>query len=413
MNDSRIKTIEQLEALVNADVLNMQSTTKQEAYAWIEKYLIQFEYALRIRDEKGTIRKYLMQTTGYSKSQITRLIGQYLREGQVRLKEYERMNPNITYSNDDIRLLAKTDELHNYPSGPSLKHTLKRMMEYGKQEYKNIANISVSHIYNIRDKVAYKRETKYYSPTKPNVIKIGKRIEPEPKGKPGFIRVDTVHQGDKDGEKGVYHINTVDAVTQFEFIGAVQGISEQFLKPLLEELIKSYPFEILGFHADNGSEYINYQVAEMLNKMNIEFTKSRPRRSNDNGLVEGKNGSIIRKFIGYGHIPREWSDKVNEFYVSHFNDYLNYHRPCAFPSTQIDKKGKEKKVYKHEDYQTPFEKFRSLENCEKYLRKGIKLSDLEEIANKHDDNEYAKMMQEARKELFKLIRIPDLKNKNL
>ena len=51
-------------------------------------------------------------------------------------------------------------------------------------------------------------------------------------------------------------------------------------------MLAQFPFRILGFHSDNGSEFINYKVAELLNKLLIEQTKSRPRRSNDNGLVE-------------------------------------------------------------------------------------------------------------------------------
>ena len=106
---------------------------------------------------------------------------------------------------------------------------------------------------------------------------------------PGFLRVDTVHQGDLDGVKGVYHINTVDEVTQYEHVGCVQAISERFLVPVLEALIMAYLFVIQGFHADNGSEYINHRVAALLNKLHIgQFTKTRARQCNDNALVEGK-----------------------------------------------------------------------------------------------------------------------------
>lgn len=107
-----------------------------------------------------------------------------------------------------------------------------------------------------------------------------------------------MHQGDFDLEKGVYHINLVDEVTQIEYVGCVKVISEYFLLPLLEELLKTFPFRIFGFHSDNGSEYINYQVSKMLQKMLVEQTKSRSRRTNDNALVEGKNGAIVRKYLG-------------------------------------------------------------------------------------------------------------------
>lgn len=76
-----------------------------------------------------------------------------------------------------------------------------------------------------------------------------------------------MHQGDKLGQKGVYHINIVDMATQFEYVGAAQAISEKFMKQILEELLNQFPFMIIEFHSDNGSEYINKIVAKLLNKL--------------------------------------------------------------------------------------------------------------------------------------------------
>ena len=100
-------------------------------------------------------------------------------------------------------------------------------------------------------------------------------------------------------------INAVDEVTQWEIVAAVGQISEAWLIPVLERILAQFPFRILGFHSDNGSEYINHRVAEMLNKLLVEQTKSRPRHSNDNGLAETKNGAVIRKHMGFGHIACE------------------------------------------------------------------------------------------------------------
>ena len=88
-------------------------------------------------------------------------------------------------------------------------------------------------------------------------------------GRPGFIRIDTVHQGDQNGVKGVYHINAVDEVTQWEVVACVPRISEAWLEPALRQLLAHFPFRILGFHSDNGSEFINYTVEELLKKLLI------------------------------------------------------------------------------------------------------------------------------------------------
>ena len=326
-------------------------------------------------------------------------------------KAYERNKFTKTYTNADIALLAETDELHEYPNGATIKRILERMVtKYKVKEYERIAKISVTHIYNIRQTPIYLRITKRYDKTKPTAVTIGERRKPEPNGKPGYVRVDTVHQGDKEKDikgrytKGVYHINMIDEITQYEIIAAVEKISEAYLKIILEYLLENFPFVIHEFHSDNGSEYINEMVVTLLNKLLIKLTKSRSRKSTDNALVEGKNGSIIRKWMGYGFIEQKHANKINEdFYFTCFNEYINYHKPCAFATDIVDKRGKVKKVYKQENYQTPYEKFKSLPNATQYLKKGITFEKLDEIAMKHTDNEMARIVQEERRKLFDVI----------
>lgn len=202
-------------------------------------------------------------------------------------------------------MLAKTDELHDYLSGPAIKKIMEREWAvYGHMEFRTISGISVAHLYNLRRSNLYRNLNKRYIRTRPAVVSIAERARPDTGGKPSYIRVDTVHQGDRDGEKGVYHINAADEVTQWEIIASVGKISEYYLEPVLEIMLARFPFVILGFHSDNGSEFINEVVARLWNKLLIRFTKCRPRHSNDNGLVESKNGSVVRKQPGYAHIPQ-------------------------------------------------------------------------------------------------------------
>lgn len=282
--------------------------------------------------------------TGYSRAQMNRLILQYITKGKVEAVEYERYKFSTLYSDSDIAILAKTDELYEFPNGAAIKKVLERMFKiYGRVEYKKISGISVTHIYNLRRSPSYLRITKRYEKTKPHVVNIGDRRKPNPKGQPGFLRVDTVHQGDnQNGDKGVYHIHFVDEVTQFEYVVAVEKISERYLLPAVANILNLCPFEVLGFHADNGSEYINRQVARLMNKALIEFTKSRSRHSNDNVLVEGKNGSVIRKWMGYGFIEQKHAKSINDFYFSIFHEYLNFHRSCGF-ATDVEDKIEERK----------------------------------------------------------------------
>src|SRR6266446_4810799 len=117
------------------------------------------------------------------------------------------------------------------------------------------------------------------------------------RGRCGYLRADTVHQGNHDGQAGLYHINAVDTVTQWQVAGCVETISERHLIPVLEAMLHQFPFLLLGFHCDNGSEFIHRIVAQLLQKLLMEFTKSRAYKTTDNALVEGKNGAVIRKHI--------------------------------------------------------------------------------------------------------------------
>ncbi|MCY4532962.1 MAG: transposase family protein, partial [Gammaproteobacteria bacterium] len=280
---------------------------------------------------------------------------------------------------------------------------------FGDKDYAVLSTISVSHQYNLRKSTTYSRQRRHFEKTKAKPSSIGERRKPEPDGQPGHIRIDTVHQDDLDKQKGVYHINAVDEVTQFEVVGSVEKISEQYLIPLLGKMLETFPFVILGFHADNGSEYINKQVATLLKKLLIEFTKSRSRQTNDNALVESKNGAIVRKQFGYSHIRQHWAPLINDFNEQYLNPYINYHRPCFFPENQVDAKGKRRKKYTYENMMTPYDKLRSLTHAEEYLKSGMNFEILDRIAHEISDNQAADQLLKARQKLFKTINEQNLK----
>lgn len=209
-----------------------------------------------------------------------------------------------------------------------------------------------------------------------------------------------MHQGDQDGIKGVYHINAVDCVTQWELIATCEKISEAYLLPVIEALLAGSPFRILGFHADNGSEYINHKVAKMLDKLAVEFTKSRPRHANDNGLAETKNGAVIRKHLGYAHIPQRHAAEVNAWCANRLNPYVNFHRPCLFAESVTDTKGKTRKRYPLRLIMTPFEKLAGVPDVTGYLRPGVTVDSLRATATAMSDNAEAEQMNQARQRLF-------------
>lgn len=378
--------------------------TKAARYAFIQTLLIRFKYRGLGKAEKGVLLRFLSRISGYSKVQVKRLVQQYLQTGKLQCRQRTAAPFTRKYTPADIRLLAQTDAWHDTLSGPATKKLCERAYTvFGDTRYERLADLSVSHLYNLRRTRTYTGQRVQVTKTRPVNVAIGERRKPQPHGQPGYLRIDTVHQGDLDGKKGVYHINAVDEVTQFECVASVEKISEAYLIPVLAQLLDVCPFVVLGFHADNGSEYINKRVAKLLEKLRIEFTKSRPRHSNDNALAESKNGAIVRKVFGYAHLPQRWAPLINRFNQQHLNPYLNYHRPCFFPDTVTDAKGKQRKTYPYKNLMTPYDKLKSLDKADHYLKPGITFEQLDAFAYAISDNDAARQLQEARQQLFKTI----------
>jgi hypothetical protein len=324
--------------------------------------LVRHEYAGLGRTEKGWCAEYVARMTGLSRAQVTRLITSYADSGRVKAAPYQR----------EVR-----DPLHESRRGTAgLCRQVPRQPERAGDKTDTGARVQRIRPGRVRatgghfrgadlpvpQLGGYRKSNTSYQPTRPTPIPIGERRKPRPQGRPGYLRIDTVHQGDRDGVKGIYHINAVDEVTQWEIVAATPQISEYWLIPLLEQLLEQFPFVIRGFHSDNGSEFINYTVARLLDKLLIEQTKSRAHRTGDNGLVESKNGAIIRKHMGFGHIAAQHAEAVDQFHRRYLNPYVNFHRPCAVAEIVEQPNGKRQRVYRK--WATPFEIFSQAPQCE-------------------------------------------------
>ena len=405
MEAARLQTIAQVRAFLDGATEIAFRVPKVERYPFIERVLKRFGSASHGRVGKGVVLRYLERMTGLSRQQVTRLVRQYRTEGTLLTRHGPPQHGfRRRFTATDVAVLAEVDALHSTLSGPATKKLMERaLLLFGDARFERLAGISVSHLYNLRGGTSYQRTRRHWTKTRPTGVPIGQRRAPQPNGMPGYIRIDSVHQGDQDGVKGVYHINAVDCVTQFQLVATCEKISAAYLLPVIRQLLEGFPFVILGFHADNGSEYINYQVATLLEKLRIEFTKSRPRHSNDNALAESKHGAVVRKHLGYAHIPQQFAEQVNAFCTQYLNPYVNFHRPCFFPETITDAKGKERKRYRYEDMKTPYEKLKSLPEASQYLKLGMTVELLDALASRISDTEAVLALNHARSTLFQSI----------
>lgn len=406
MNDTHIVSLSQVKENVKTETSPTFSFESHEkAYAWVSEILDRFSYNNKgkkklSKKEKMSVRKYIQMYTTYSRSQITRLIKEKKKTGTLKYGKGKKRNRFKTiYTRRDAELLAEADNAYRRMSGDAMRKVFKDEFEvYCKKDYERLAKISHGHFYRLRGSNAYKKKSITIGRTISVNRAIGIRKKPQPGGKPGYVRADTVHQGDLEGVKGVYHINLVDEVTQWEILICVDSITEGSMAYVLGEALRFFPFVIVGFHSDNGGENINGSVSSVLQKFLIEQTKSRSGKCNDNALIESKNGSVVRKHMGFWHIPKYEARKINNFYRDYFNEFLNFHRMCSYPTIVISSNGKKKKVY--EEVMTPCQKLLSIPNVENYLRKDMTIEILKEKMKKHSHIKFAKIMDEAKKKLF-------------
>lgn len=397
MDDSRLANINQLERfLKSSKKLVLELSSIKEKYAFIDKTVDRFDYEYLSGSDRKIVLLYLKKFTGYKRAQLFRLVKRAMK-GKLARKVYVRKNPNVIYTSRDIKLLEKTDEVHLRLSALATKEILRR--EYAifrRNKYENIFKVSPSHINNLRHSRVYK--SSWVNPTKARIINIGKTQKPENNEIPGSIRVDTVHQRD------VFHINAVDEITQWEVVVCVPKITRKYLKEALKLLLDQFPFAIFNFHSDRGSEFINKIVAEILNELLINQTKSRSRHCNDNALVESKNGSVVRKNLGYTFIPKSFVPQMNKFFTKYLNIYINYHRPSLFVTKiRRDEKGREKKIYG--EAKVPYDKLKQIswKTKKNFLKKGITFEKLDIIAYEKSDNDFAEILRYQERILFNKI----------
>ncbi len=407
MLDAKLATLSQIRQFMagTADVPFRVLDSRAERYALVQRLLRRLGWAHLRRGDKTLLKAFLGKMTGLSRAQLTRLIGQQVRTGRVRIGYRAPASAfRGRFDAADVVALAELDAAHETLSGPAARRLCQRAWQvYGDARYQRLAGISVAHLYNLRQSTSYRATRVSIDKTRSRPSTIGVRRAPRPDGRAGFIRIDTVHQGDADGAKGVYHLNAVDCVTQWQLAACCERISEAYLLPVIGLLLEQFPFVVRGFHSDGGSEFVNHDVARLLEKLRVEFTRSRPRHCNDNALVEAKNGAVIRRIMGYSHIPQHHAAAINAFYAAHLNPYVNLHRPSLFGRERTDPTGKRRRIYDPNEVRTPLERLAELPQTAYELKPGITLEALLSQAHAVTDNDAARALQRARATLFQSI----------
>ena len=254
----------------------------------------------------------------------------------------------------------------------------------------------------MRRRTAYRQHHVHHTKTRARRVGIGERRKPGQRGKPGYLRADTVHQGNTSTREGPCHIDAAGAVAQWQIVGCCPTIPEGHLIPVSEAMPHQFPFRIQGFHSDNGSEFLNARVEKLLPKPRVgEFTHLRLHRTTGNALVEGKHGAVVRQHTGHEPIGAQHAGEFQRFCMAEFNPYWNYHHPCGLATVEVDVKGqRRRRLYRPEDCRSPCEKLLSPGPGEGYLQPGVMAAFLKQQAGRMSDTECALQMQQPKRKLL-------------
>jgi hypothetical protein len=374
-------------------------------FPWLATTLRQFRYGRLTRADKGVLWALCGKVTGYSLAQLNRLIAQWQQGRQIVDRRGPPAQPFVCrYAPADVARLVELDRLHGQLSVPATKMLAERAWNvFGDAAFQTLSGISVAHLYNLRASAGYQRQRGHHQPTRSRSMAISERRRPQPDGQPGYLRVDSVHQGDWEGIKGLFVINMVDAVTHVRARHRRRAYQRTLPHPGAAAGTRRIPVRdsLLPFRQRLGVH--QPQLAQMLDKLRIEFTKSRARRTNDNALVESKNASVVRKHLGYSHIPSHHAQRVNAFLRDFLTPYLSYHRPCFFPEITVDDKGRQRRRYPYKHMNTPYERLKANPAAQKALKPDMDFEHLDAIARALTDNQAAEQLNREREKLFSHI----------
>ena len=424
----RLRTTEQLRAFVEGnEAVDFRPRNRDEAYGFVQETLKRFGYRRLGKRDKSVVLRFLMAATGISRQQMERLVRQWRETGAVRDRRGGgRGRPFARkYAAVDIRLLAEVDEAYEQMSGLATREVLRRQFEvFGDARFERLATISNGHVYNLRASTTYRAKRTAWSKTRPTTVAIGLRQAPEPEGRPGHVRVDTVHAWTSSTLATATASRACTSSTSSKptacgrrshstssSVPSSASPSASWCRCSRACCFLPVPHPRLSrrqrvAQRRAGSEYINHRVAALLDKLRVErFTKSRARHSNDNALAESKNANVIRRWFGHDHIPQRFAPEVSRFAQATLSPFLNFHRPCLFATEYRDANGKIRRKYLAADVMTPYARLRSLPGANRFLKPGIDFALLDAVAAAETDLEAARRVQAERRELF--LRIGD------
>ena len=286
----------------------------------------------KILDELCAVCQYNRKYAIWKLNQLPMKDDSRVRRKRVRRRLY---GPEVT------EVIEKVWEVANYPWSVRLKEILRLWLPWIKQHFRvsreveeKLLRISASTIDRALREKKRKLRRRLYGRTKPGTLlrhQIPLRTDSWDVNQPGFMEVDLVsHCGGLSQGEFIYSLNLTDVFSGWVETEAIMGKGQLRVIEALERVSARLPFKILGLDSDNGSEFINHHLYRWCEQRDIQFTRSRPYKKDDNAHIEQKNWTHVRKFMGWDRYDSSPAlQAMNSLYRKELSLFMNLFQPSV------------------------------------------------------------------------------------
>lgn len=359
------------------------------------------------RREKKVILNEFCANSGYNRKYAIRLLNGPRPEMP---RNEPRRGRGVSYSQEVVALLMAIWEAAGYPWSVRLKALLPLWMPWIRKRYRlqpemerQLLQMSARQMDRRLKRYKTKLRRRIYGRTKPGYLlkhHIPVKTDRWDVTTPGFTEVDLVsHSGNSASGEFAHTLNVTDIHTTWTESRAVLGRGEEAVQRALNEIAGVLPFALLGVDSDNGSEFINWHLKNWCERKQIQLTRGRPYKKDDNAHIEQKNWTHVRKLLGWDRYDtHEAVAAINDLYGHELRLWLNLYLPSVKLLRKVRVGSKVRRVY--DGPRTPFERVKTCPQADRE-----RVARLEELRKSLDPFQLGKIIER------KLARISRLTNR--
>jgi transposase InsO family protein len=318
------------------------------------------------RKAKKVILDEFCQNTGYHRKYAIRLLSGPPPEKRQRQRERRR---GVTYSQEMLAVLTAVWEAAGYPWSVRLKALLPLWLPWIRKRFrlrleveKQLRKISARQMDRRLAAQKTQRRRCLYGRTKPGYLlkhHIPVKTDRWDVQTPGFTEADLVsHSGNSASGEFAHTLNLTDIHTTWTESRAVLGRGEEPVQRALNQIARDLPFALLGVDSDNGSEFINWHLKRWCDQRQIQLTRGRPYKKDDNAHIEQKNWTHVRKLLGWDRYDtHEAVAELNDLYRKELRLWMNLFLPSVKLVKKVRVGSKVRRVY--DGPRTPLERMQA------------------------------------------------------